>query len=43
MQEVLLTLLQEHKSNGKTVIVAGTMPTFYGNLVDRTVKKEVVL
>jgi ABC-2 type transport system ATP-binding protein len=42
-QEVLLTLLQEHKSKGKTVIVAGTMPTFYGNLVDRTVKKEVVL
>ncbi len=42
-QEVLLTLLQEHKSKGKTVIVAGTTPAFYGNLVDRTVKKEVVL
>ena len=42
-QEVLLTLLQEHKSKGKTVIVAGTTPTFYGNLVDRTVKKGVVL
>ena len=42
-QEVLLMLLQEHKSKGKTVIVAGTKPSFYGSLVDRTVEKEVVL
>lgn len=42
-QEVLLTLLQEHKSKGRTVIVAGTRPGLYGSLVDRTVKKEVVL
>ncbi len=42
-QEVLLMLLREHKSKGKTVIVAGTRPSFYGSLVDKTVEKEVVL
>jgi len=42
-QDILLALLREYKSKGKTIVVAGTTPSFYGSLVDRTVEKEVVL
>jgi len=42
-QEILLNLLRDYKSNGKTIIVAGTNPDFYGNLVDKTVHKEVIV
>lgn len=42
-QKLLLDVLKEYKSKGKTAIIAGTNPDFYSDLIDRTVKKEVVL
>lgn len=42
-QKILLNFLRDYKSKGKTVIAAGTNPDFYGNLVDKTVHKEVIV
>lgn len=42
-QEVLLSLLASRKKKGTTILLAGTKPSFYGSLVDRTVEKAVVL
>lgn len=42
-QEILLNLLKDYKSKGKTIIIAGTNPDFYGHLVDKTVHKEVIV
>jgi len=42
-QEVLLNLLKDYKSKGKTIIIAGISPDFYGDLVDKTVHKEVIV
>jgi ABC-2 type transport system ATP-binding protein len=42
-QEVLLNLVKDYKSRQKTLVIAGTNPNFYGNLIDKTVHKEVIL
>jgi ABC-type multidrug transport system ATPase subunit len=42
-QEILLNILKDYKAKGKTIIIAGTNPDFYGSLVDKTIHKEVVV
>ncbi len=42
-QEILLNLVKDYKSKGTTIIIAGINPDFYGDLVDKTVHKEVIV
>ncbi|MEF3244812.1 MAG: ABC transporter ATP-binding protein [Caldisericaceae bacterium] len=42
-QGILLNFLHDYKSKGETIIIAGTNPDLYGDLVDKTIHKEVIV
>ena len=41
--KILINLLEKHKNNGGTCVLAGTNPEFFGQLVDKVVEKEVII